>query len=162
MSTTIGLKDGLRDEDLLWLFKTGVKRDVNPGSAIVQQGARPNAIFLVIRGQFSVRVESVTDEPLASLGAGELIGEISFLEGSPASATIVSEEESAVLVIDNDLLNERILEDTAFAARLYRSFALTAERRLRNRVDHLASLFPTGNGTRNQSSFCNCAVVDVL
>jgi CRP/FNR family cyclic AMP-dependent transcriptional regulator len=104
----------------------------------------------VLQGQFSVRVENVADEPLARLGTGELIGEISFLEGSPASATIVSETESAVLVIDNQLLNERIREDTAFAARLYRAFALIAERRLRSRVNRLASLFEIGSAPRSQ------------
>jgi CRP/FNR family cyclic AMP-dependent transcriptional regulator len=154
MRTIIGLKDGLRDEDLAWLFQTGVKRAVSTGTAIIDEGVRPNAIFVVIHGQFSVRIENVAGEPLARLGAGELIGEISFLEGTPASATIVSEEESAVLVIDNQLLNERIRDNASFAARMYRSFALTAERRLRNRVDHLASLFAIGSEPRWQDEFC--------
>jgi len=150
MRTNFDLSDGLRDEDLVWLFQTGTKRAVHPGTAIVREGVRPNALFVVIRGQFSVRVENVADEPLARLGTGELIGEISFLEGSPASATIVSEMESAVLAIDKQLLNERIREDTAFAARLYRAFALIAERRLRSRVDRLASLFEIASAPRSQ------------
>ncbi|MBW2542862.1 MAG: cyclic nucleotide-binding domain-containing protein [Deltaproteobacteria bacterium] len=151
MHTFIGLKDGLNDEDLAWLFQTGVERVVSPGTAIVREGVRPNAIFLVILGQFSVRLENVAAEPLAVLRVGELVGEISFLEGSPASATIVAEEESAVLAIDNQLLNQRIREDAPFAARIYRSFALTAERRLRNRVDQLASLCAIGSAVRGQS-----------
>jgi CRP-like cAMP-binding protein len=154
MGTITGLKDGLRDEDLAWLFQAGVEKVVSPGTAIVHEGVRPNAIFVVIHGKFSVRVENVTNEPLAELGAGELIGEISFLEGSPASATIVAEEESAILVIDDQLLNERIRDNASFAARMYRSFALTAERRLRNRVDHLASLFAIDGGPRWQDEFC--------
>ena len=154
MRTTIGLVDGLRDEDLAWLFQTGVKRIVSPGTAIVHEDVRPNAIFVVIDGRFSVRVKNVAGEPLAALGAGELVGEISFLEGSPASATIVSEEESAVLEIDNQLLNERVRDNASFAARIYRLFALTAERRLRNRVDHLASLFAIGSRPRSQDDCC--------
>jgi CRP-like cAMP-binding protein len=150
MRTTIALSEGLRDEDLLWLFQVGEEKVVNPGTAIVHEGVRPNAIFVVIRGGFSVGVEALTDEPLAKLGAGELIGEISFLEGSPASATIVADEPSAVLVIDNRALSTRIGEDTAFAARIYRAFALIAERRLRNRVDHLAFLVEIGSGPRIQ------------
>ncbi len=150
MRTTIALSEGLRDEDMLWLFQVGEKKIVNPGSAVVHEGARPNAIFIVIRGGFSVGVETLANEPLATLGAGELIGEISFLEGSPATATIVASEESAVLEIDNRALNERIRENTAFAARLYRAFALIAERRLRNRVDHLAFLFEFGRCADSQ------------
>lgn len=158
MRTINGLKDGLREEDLAWLLETGVTRIVRPGTAIVHEGVRPNAIFVVIDGRFSVRVKNVAGEPLAALRAGELIGEISFLEGSPASATIVSEEASAVLEIDDQLLNERIGEDAAFAARIYRLFALTAERRLRNRVDHLAAVFAIGSGTRGRSDCCMPAV----
>ncbi len=123
---------------------------VNPGTTIVQEGIHPNAIFVVTRGRFDVAVETLADQPLARLGAGELIGEISFLEGSPASATIVANEESAVLVVDNQLLNERIRADTAFAARIYRAFALIAERRLRSRVDHLAFMVEIGSSPRNR------------
>ena len=157
MRTTIALSDGLRDEDVLWLFQVGEERVVNRGTAIVHEGFRPNAIFVVIRGSFNVGVETLADEPLAKLGAGELIGEISFLEGSPASATIVAEEESAVIVIDNQVLNERLRENTAFAARMYRAFALVAERRLRNRVDHLAFLFELGRGSGSQRDSCVAA-----
>jgi CRP-like cAMP-binding protein len=154
MRTTIALSEGLRDEDLLWLFQVGERKVVNRGTAIVHEGVRPNAIFVVIRGGFSVGVEALADEPLAKLGAGELIGEISFLEGSPASATIVADEESTVLTVDNWALNERVRKDTAFAARMYRAFALVAERRLRNRVDHLAFLFEIGRDSDSQSGFC--------
>ncbi len=154
MRSINGLKDGLQDEDLAWLFETGVMRIVSPGTAIVREGVRPNAIFVVIDGRFSVRVRNVAGEPLAALRAGELIGEISFLEGSPASATIVSEEASAVLEIDGQRLSERVGKDAAFAARIYRLFALTAERRLRNRVDHLASVFAIGSGIRRRGDCC--------
>ena len=156
MRTTIVLRDGLvsrdglREEDLRWLFQVGENKAVHPGTAIVDEGVRPDALFVVIRGRFSVGIETLDDVPLAKLEAGEWIGEISFLEGSPASATIVADQESAVLVIDHQVLNERIREDTAFAARMYRAFALVSERRLRNRVDHLAFLVEIGNGTHSQ------------
>jgi len=154
MRATIALQEGLRDEDIQWLFQVGQQRVVEAGTAIVREGARPSAIFVVIRGGFDVGVDALMGEPLARLGAGELIGEISFLEGSPASATIVADEESTVLVIDNQTLNERIREDTSFAASLFRTFALIAERRLRNRVDHLAFLFEFARDRAGQRDFC--------
>ena len=158
MRTTIALSEGLRDEDILWLFQMGTEEIVNPGTAIIDEGVRPNAIFIVIRGKFSVGVGALADEPLAELGAGELIGEISFLEGSPASATIVADEESAVLVVDNQALNERLRENTAFAARLYRTFALVSERRLRNRVDRLAFQFELQRSPGSRPGSCTSAL----
>jgi len=133
--------DGLQDADLTWLAQIGTRRVISTEMTIIDEGVRPNALFLVLHGSFGVRVEDVADEPLAKLGAGELIGEISFLEGSPASATIVAEEPSVVLVIDTQQLSARMRADTAFASRLYRAFALIGERRLRDRVDHLVSRF---------------------
>jgi len=158
MRKTIALSEGLQAEDMLWLFQVGEEKAVSPGTAIVDEGIRPNAIFVVVRGSFNVGVETLADEPLATLRVGELIGEISFLEGSPASATIVADEESAVIAIDNQVLNERLREDTAFAARLYRAFALVAERRLRNRVDHLAYRFELGGGPGSQRNSCAAAL----
>ena len=158
MRTTIALSEGLQAEDMLWLFQVGEEKAVSPGTAIVDEGIRPNAIFVVVRGSFNVGIETLADEPLATLRVGELIGEISFLEGSPASATIVADEESAVIAIDNQVLNERLREDTAFAARLYRAFALVAERRLRNRVDHLAYLFELARGPGSQRNSCAAAL----
>ncbi len=154
MSAITSSSAGLMDEDLLWLFEVGEEKIVGPGTAIVHEGVRPNAIFIAIRGAFSVGVESVAEEPLARLGAGELIGEIAFLEGSPASATIVAEEESAVLAVDHRRLAERIRGDTAFAARLYRAFALVAERRLRDRVDRLSFRFDFENDFAGPRSLC--------
>lgn len=153
MSPTIALNDGMRDEDVVWLFQVGTRKIIKPGTALIQEGVRPRAVFIVIRGSFNVAVELLADEPLAKLKAGELIGEISFLEGSPASATIVADEESVVLAIDSEELSDKLREDTAFAARMYRAFALVAERRLRNRVDHLTLLFEfQKNHDRQQQS----------
>jgi CRP-like cAMP-binding protein len=140
----------LRGEDLRWLFQVGEERVVHSGTAIVDEGVRPNALFIVISGRFDVEIGTLDDTLLAKLEAGEWIGEISFLEGSPASATIVADQESVVLVIDRQVLDKRIREDTAFAARMYRAFALVAERRLRNRVDHLAFLVEIGSDSRSQ------------
>ena len=151
MNREIALRDGLRDEDLTWLFRVGVEQIIEPGRTLLCGGQRTNGIFVVIRGQFSVHVANLEAEHLAKLAAGELIGEISFLEGSRASATVVAERESVVLAIGRRELEERIIEDVAFAARLYRAFALVAERRLCNRVNSQVFLFDFGGGWRSQS-----------
>ncbi len=157
MSREIVVRDGLRDEDLVWLFRVGEEKKIESGATLIREGNRTDDLFVVVRGQFSVRKVEFETEHLATLGAGELIGEISFLEGSPASATIVAEQESVVLAVDHQELNRRIIEDVAFAARLYRAFALVAERRLRNRVDKLVFLFEFGAGTCSHSAILETA-----
>ena len=145
MSRPIVLRDGFRSTDLEWLFRVGTETVVQPGSTLMCEGLRNDSVFVVIRGEFSVQTSNLEPEHPAKLGAGELIGEIGFLEDSPASATIVAERESVVLAVGRRALEQRILEDVAFAARLYRAFALVAERRLRKRVDSLVFLFEFGS-----------------
>jgi hypothetical protein len=43
MRTTIALGEGLRDEDISWLFQVGEQKTVNPGTTIVHEGRRPNS-----------------------------------------------------------------------------------------------------------------------
>ena len=150
MSREIALRDSFRDADLAWLFHVGIERTIQPGSTLLREGHRTDGLFVVIRGRFSVRTANLEDDHLAKLGAGELIGEISFLEGSPASATVVAEQESVVLAVSHQELKERMIQDLAFATRLYRTFALVAERRLRNRVDSLVFLFEFGSSSYSQ------------
>jgi CRP-like cAMP-binding protein len=157
MSREIVLRDGLRDQDLVWLFRVGEEKNIESGATLIREGHRTDDLFVVVRGQFSVRKVEYETEHLATLGAGELIGEISFLEGSPASATIVAEQGSVVLAIDHQELKRRIIEDVAFAARLYRAFALVAERRLRTRVDNLVFLFEFGAGAYSHSAILETA-----
>ena len=151
MSRQIALRDGLRDTDLAWLFRVGVETVIESGSILMREGHRTDSVFVVIRGEFSVQTANLEPVQLAKLGVGELIGEIAFLEDSPASVTIVAKRESVVLAVSRRELEQRILEDVAFAARLYRAFALVAERRLRNRVDDLVFLFEFGSGWCGQS-----------
>jgi diguanylate cyclase (GGDEF)-like protein len=72
------------------------------GETIVHQGDPGNDVFLIVAGRVQVvaRVEQgriVTEATLASLGAGDSMGELSLLDGEPRSASCVAIEDAVCL-----------------------------------------------------------------
>ena len=69
--------------------------------------------------------------PLATLGAGEFFGEMSFVDGTPTSARVVADEPTRLRIIDTATVDSLTAKDPAFGARLYRSIAAILADRLR-------------------------------
>jgi CRP/FNR family transcriptional regulator, cyclic AMP receptor protein len=70
-------------------------------------------------------------QEVARLGAGEVIGEIGFVDSAPPSATVTAAGSAAVLALSNTLLQQHLTSDAAFAARFYRALAIFLADRLR-------------------------------
>lgn len=68
----------LNDGDVEWLAKHGARRRLMDGEIIVREGEAIDTLFITLSGQF--RVSLSNGEELASLGAGEVVGEIAFVD----------------------------------------------------------------------------------
>ena len=106
-------------------------------------------LTFVLDGLFAVHLSRNESAPVALLGPGELVGEISFLENLPATASVVAIEDSRVLCIARSDLLQRISADLAFATDFYRALARMLSRRLRERSLALAA----GVGDRSTGGF---------
>jgi hypothetical protein len=137
----------LNDVDIEWILKSGSEQQVIANTVIIKEGEHPDDLYIVLSGLVRIHVSSCGVKQIAVLGPGELLGEISFLENIPASATVVAAENSLLLALPREVLRARIEEEPAFASRLYKSFALISTRRLRERVGALGGLL------RAKSSF---------
>ena len=122
----------LNDSDIDWLISAGHRREVPAGGAIIHEGQPLDSVFLVVNGAFSVRVRAFTaTREIARLMSGEFMGEMSFVDQAPPSATVLAEEPSFVLDIPRRRLNAKLAEDTGFAARFYRALSMFLAARLR-------------------------------
>jgi extracellular factor (EF) 3-hydroxypalmitic acid methyl ester biosynthesis protein len=130
MHDWVELMDLISEDDISWLLNTGHDRRVESGVVLVSEGAQVNALYFIIDGVLQV-VTAGCGEPLALLGPGEIVGEISFLDKFPASATVQAKEDSRVLELPRNQLSTKLQVDRAFAARFYRALALILARRLR-------------------------------
>ncbi|EDY19674.1 cyclic nucleotide-binding protein [Chthoniobacter flavus Ellin428] len=127
----------LSDSEIAWLRTAGERRLCDGGTVLVESGTRIETLYLVLSGVLSVSVGGAQGREIARLGPGQIIGEMSFLEDRPASATVRALEESEVLALPRAVVEAKLEEDMAFSAHLYRGLAVVASRRLRDAVGQI-------------------------
>ena len=101
---------------------------------VAQVMEHEDEVIVVLEGLVGIEVEAITNQRIALRGPGHLLGEVSFLDGQPASATVKSAENTLLLVLPRTILEARLATDAPFAARFYRACALVASRRLREQA----------------------------
>ena len=118
----------LDDGDASWLATTGKAQSISAGTVIIQQGVPVDSVFILIDGQLQVYSGSVE---IAKLLAGEIVGEISFVDSRPPSASVKATVDSQVLAIPKSALRAKLQKDLGFASRFYLSLATFLADRLR-------------------------------
>jgi CRP-like cAMP-binding protein len=120
-----------------WLSPHRRVRYAPRDATIIQQGRPFEALMVLLEGQLSVRLGERADQAIATLFPGEVLGDISFIDERPPSASVVVVHDSHVLAIDRDVLSAKLDRDSPFAARFYRGLALFLASRLRTTTAHL-------------------------
>jgi CRP/FNR family transcriptional regulator, cyclic AMP receptor protein len=124
----------LNDTDVHWLAKKGIKSVFEAGSVVIRQGSPIQHLYIVLDGRLSVQVGNIT---IATLMAGEVIGEISFVDSRPPLASVIAEVPTIVLGIERSLLKKKLESDGHFGARFYHAIALFLADRLRSTTGRL-------------------------
>jgi CRP-like cAMP-binding protein len=120
----------LADADIEWLAKAGRRQRLPAGSVLIREGVPVGALYIVLEGQLSV-VQGASGREVARLGAGEIVGEMSFVDARPPSATVLAATDVVVYAIAKRLLQEHLDRDVAFAARFYKAVATFLSDRVR-------------------------------
>jgi CRP/FNR family transcriptional regulator, cyclic AMP receptor protein len=116
MSTTVtmigevpifGLLD---DEEREALAQMMDSRDYKEGQTIFHSGDAGGEIFILRSGRVELFIESTEGQKiiLSESEKGDVIGELSFLDGGPRTATAMASEETQMLVMHRDRLLEFI------------------------------------------------------
>lgn len=104
------------------------------GEVIVREGARIDGILLIREGVVRVLreyLDRLCAEFTGPLGPGEILGEISFVDGESASATLVADGDVEILKFARHKVEPMIRDLPGFAGGFYQSLMLTACQRLR-------------------------------
>jgi CRP-like cAMP-binding protein len=124
----------LSDRDFNWLISEGKKKEIPTGGVLIREGEPTNALYIILEGTFTVFAEALGDEELARLESGEVVGEMSFVDSRPPSATVKALKDSLVWAIPRPQLAAKLSQDTAFAAHFYHAIAIFLSDRLRGTV----------------------------
>lgn len=127
----------LDDDDVDWLISTGQRRELKPGEVLIHEGQPCDALFLILDGCLEVSVQSLSQQPIAQLVSGEVVGEMSFVDGLAPSATVTARQPTIVLGITWPHLRQKLQQDIWFASRFYKALAILLSSRLRSTVKHL-------------------------
>lgn len=130
---------------------TSESRPLSMHERLLTAGADNDRLYIVLSGSVSVRLPG-TDASHVRLGPGECVGEISILDGRPASADVFADEPTVVLSFDRHQVWTLVDASAELARNLLRLLA--------GRVRHDDAAL--GEATKLQRYFERIATVDGL
>jgi len=108
---------GFNKAQLARLVKAGAWRSFEPGATITVQGEPVSELVLICAGQAAVDAQGHT---VAHLRGGAFVGEMAFVSGHPASATVTVEQATRAFVFDMQRLRTLVETDDLVAAAMHR------------------------------------------
>jgi CRP-like cAMP-binding protein len=108
---------GLHDAQVARILKTGTWREMATGTMVTEEGRKVEELYFIQRGSLAVYANGMH---VGELGPGTLIGEVAFLTGISATATVVVNEEARVIAFDHARLLKACRRDDQIAAALHK------------------------------------------
>ncbi|HDZ74213.1 MAG TPA: cyclic nucleotide-binding domain-containing protein [Aurantimonas coralicida] len=94
------------------------------GQALVRQGQPGDAAYVLVEGKAEVSVETESgDYVVATLGPGDVVGEISILCDTPRTATVTASTDVSALRVRKDSFLQLLRQFPEIAAEVMRSLA---------------------------------------
>jgi len=102
----------LSEDDLDGVTSSAEPVELTPGQVLATQGEPGDALFVIVSGELQIVKRSGTsDVPIAVVGPGEIVGEMSIFEAQPRNASVRAMTPTRVIRIERDqilaILNTR-------------------------------------------------------
>jgi len=94
------------DIELRQVIEKGYRKKLASGEIICRENESGDSFYIILSGVVEVFVESISQQ-VALRRAGEFIGEMSLLMGTPRTATLRTLEETILFVVDRDNLQSQ-------------------------------------------------------
>ncbi len=125
----------LSDTDIEWLGKAGKRRILAEGTVLIREGEMLDRLYILTEGRMDVSISGLG--VVASLGSGEMLGEMSFVDSSPTSATVTARSEVKLLELAKADLEARFTIDTGFGMRFFRALSVFLADRMRGTIKRM-------------------------
>ena len=100
----IHMLHGVNLDSIKGLLDLCTIKTLQPEEVLLTPEQANRAIFLLLEGRLRVHLESVDTRPIAILGPGESVGEMSVIDQQRPSAFVIADEACKFLVMDEDIL----------------------------------------------------------
>ena len=118
--SAVPLFAGCSKRELAQVAKAGTELTKEAGSVVVDQGQMGREAFVILDGTVEV---SRGDRKIASLGKGDVVGELSLLDHGPRTASVVCETDCLLFVLDQRHLREVLEKHPSIALKLLGTLA---------------------------------------
>ena len=140
------------------LLACASERSLAEGEVLIERGRQLESMFLVVDCELTVHLEAQDSEPVATIGHGEVVGELSMLDGSAASAWVVAKTAGRVLAVKEEDFWQLINASHPFAvnllvklaARLRANNSTVAQNVQKRRLYERAAMFDGLTGVHNR------------
>jgi CRP-like cAMP-binding protein len=132
----------IADPELTTLAATLRERGLKRGQVLFREGEVGEEMFVVLRGSIVISkpVTGRVEQVLARIGPGDFFGEMSLFDRSPRSATVQTDAEATLLVLDREALRRLTEVSPRAAAAFFHALVQVFIERLRASGDLVAEV----------------------
>jgi len=137
--STYPVFSGLNDDELQEILSCCQEEIFKNEDIIQEDSTATSTLYVLLEGRVSVEFEMWSPEmneenraQLAMLRPGDVFGEIAFLKGKRRSANVKAIDETRVLQIDGEKLNEIFQKSPQIGYTVMRNMALILAERIEN------------------------------
>jgi len=137
------LTELVKDRDAVDLISRRCERNtVEPGTKFIAQGTPSEDVLFIESGHASVEIASGDEAPvhIASVGPGDILGEIAFYLGEERSASVIAEDEMIIWRLSQEAMEQLQREAPTAALKFHRGMAANLSRRLARTSRHVSIL----------------------
>lgn len=134
------LMEPLSEDQLAAFAKAGELEIYKPGETIVTEGTLGDAVYLILEGKTCVKRQDAGERTLAELVQGEFFGEMSLVEATARSATVVAVASTTVFRLPNKEIQRLAEDDPQCMNRVLVVIVRTLSARLRRMNETLSTV----------------------
>ncbi|MCE9521942.1 MAG: cyclic nucleotide-binding domain-containing protein [Alphaproteobacteria bacterium] len=131
-----GVFAGFSDTQLSRLVTAGTWRLLEHGTVLTREGEPVSELVLICNGQAAVETRG---NIVAHLRGGAFVGEMAFVSGNPASATVTVEHTTRAFVFDMEKLRKLVAGDDLVAVAMHRVIGRDLAQKLQLRNNESAA-----------------------
>merc|ERR1712000_530637 len=115
-----------------WAEVMSEEYEFAPGESILRQGVLSDHLYQILVGRCRIEMETSDGSQIVGyVGAGEVLGEFSFLIGVVSNFTAIAEDNVTVAMVSRSTAEAVLTDKTEFAIALYKFLAKTVCARMR-------------------------------
>lgn len=130
--------EGLGDGELRKIARLFTQKLYRPGERVFGKGDSGDEAYVVMRGRIDILLDENT-KPIATIGNGQIFGELAFLDGAARGALATASQASILLVVQRSAFNELVHREPHLGMLVMRNIAMELSTRLRRTTAVLSS-----------------------